>query len=292
MNPVNPRVLVVAVIAVCCMSLVPVLIRSTVANETTIGIVRLVIASLGLTPLLFGQRGFGALKLKDWLFIALIGLTFATHWWTYFFAIKTSSAGLGAIAVSTYGIHLLWINWLFKSQRPRPGEVLAIVLCFAGCLLVAPSLDFTSQSTRGFMVGLLSGLLYATLPLLHQRATHLPTTTRSWGQFAFAGLFFLLLWPQTDWQLAGDDWWRLVVLGVICTLVAHTLWVKASTELPAVFTSAAYYLYVPIAMGLSYLFLDEEMTITKVTGAGLIIFSSLMVVVLPVVRRGKVKPET
>lgn len=285
MNSATPRLLAVALIAVTSMSLVPVLIRSTVANETTIGIVRLGIAALGLTPLLIGQRGFGSLKIKDWLFIALIGLAFATHWWTYFFAIKKSSAALGAIAVSTYGIHLLWLNWLFKSQRAKLGEVLAVVLCFVGCLLVAPDLDLSNQATQGFLVGLLSGLLYATLPMLHQRATHLPTTMRSWGQFFFAGLFFLLLWPQSNWQLSGDDWWRLATLGVICTLVAHTLWVKASTELPAAFTSAAYYLYIPIAMSLSYFFLDEEMTVAKVAGALLIIGSSLTVVCYPMLRR-------
>lgn len=287
MTPVSPRLLTTALLSVSTMALVPVLISSINVNEITIGLVRVLIACAALTPLLLFKKLLKGLTASDWLALLLIGVVFAVHWWTYFYAIKNTSASLGALSLATYGIHVLWINCLLKAQRPRLSELLAILLCFCGCIIVAPSLDLSSQAAQGFLVGVLSGLIYAVLPFLHQRVSHLPTTVRSWGQFGFAGLFFLCFWPQTHWQFEFADVWRLLVLGVVSTLIAHTLWVKATTELPAVLSGAFYYLYIPIAMLLSYIFLDEPMTFAKVFGAVLIVGSCLLGIFLPIMLRGK-----
>ncbi len=287
MTPIQPRLIIVALTSICTMALVPVLVTVVDANELTIGLARVAIACAVLTPILFFKRAFSGLSRRDWLALLLIGIVFAVHWWTYFYAIRNSSASLGALSLATYGIHMLWINWLLKSQKPKLSDALAILLCFSGCIIVAPSLDLSNHATQGFVVGVLSGFIYALLPFMHQRIAHVPTAVRSWGQFSFAGLFFLLFWPQTNWQLDSNDWWGLLVLGIVSTLIAHTLWVKATTELPAVLSGAFYYLYIPIAMALSYFFLNEEMTFSKLLGASLIVGSCLLGILLPVMRRGK-----
>jgi drug/metabolite transporter (DMT)-like permease len=71
-----------------------------------------------------------------------------------------------------------------------------------------------------------------------------------------------------------------VVLGVVCTLIAHTLWIKVSTELPGNITATVYYFYVPLAMGFSYFLFDEQLSWQKITGASLIILANITVMVL------------
>ena len=230
MKSISPRLIIIALVSVSTMALVPVLVSSVTANEVTIGLVRVFIACLVLTPLLLWHKSFSSLKQKDWLAMLAIGMIFGLHWWTYFYAIKNSTPSLGALSLTTYGIHLVWINWLVSKQKPKLTDVIAILLCFCGCIIVVPSADIANHVTQAFLVGVLSGFLYALLPFFHQRVSHLPTTVRSWGQFSFAGLFFLLFWPQTHWQLSITDWQLLIVLGVVSTLIAHTLWVKRSEE--------------------------------------------------------------
>lgn len=285
MKTISPQLIVTALISVATMALVPVLVSSVAANEVTIGLVRVGIACVVLTPLLLWHKSFIELTSKDWFYLLFIGMIFGLHWWTYFYAIKNSTPSLGALSLTTYGIHLVWINWLISAQRPKFSDVFAVLLCFCGCIIVVPSADMANQVTQAFLVGVFSGLLYALLPFLHQRVNHLSTTVRSWGQFSFAGLFFLFFWPQIDWQLSINDWQLLIILGVVSTLIAHTLWVKVSTELPSILVSAFYYLYIPIAMALSYFFLDEPMTAAKLSGATLIVASCLLGIILPAIRK-------
>jgi drug/metabolite transporter (DMT)-like permease len=280
MGQITPRLLITAVAAVISMSLVPLLIRSTAANEITIGLVRLAIAVGLLSPFILLRSDLRKLTGSDWLGLSYIGIAFGFHWLTYFISIKMSSASIAALSISTYGIHLLLLNWLLKGQVIRLVEWAAVILCFVGVVLIAPSFNLRDQMTLGMLVGIFSGFLYASLPLLHQRILRVPTMNRAWGQFLFASLVFLPGLGYSNWDLSGGDWWRLLVLGVVCTVIGHSLWVKSSSELPPVITSVAYYLYVPLAMTGSFLFLGETITATMILGACFIITANISIAVL------------
>lgn len=272
MTRISLTLVAAAVFSVLSMSLVPLLVRTTQADEFVIGIVRIVVTLLFLTPIILRRPALRALTRKQWALLVLIGVIFGVHWLTYFISIKYSGASISALALSTFGIHLLIMNWLFNRQRLQAGEWIAVLVCFIGCVCVAPSFDLTDQTTQGLLIGIFSGMVYATLPLIHQRLRSVPTLIRAWGQFTFASLIFVPLLPWAKWSLLTfDDWWRLVALGIICTLIGHSLWVKVSTELPAVMTSVIYYLYVPIAMVASFWLLDEPIDAPMIVGAILII---------------------
>ena len=284
MGDTNPRLIAVALLAVTAMSLVPVLIKFTSANIETIGTARLGISLLALTPLMLFNRAFRGLTAGDWAWLVTAGLCFGLHWWTYFYAIKAAGAAAGAIAMSTFSIHLLLLNRIVHRHPVRLLDGLLVAVCILGCYLVVPAPSIDRGATLGFLVGVFSAFLYGAMPLMHRRIIHLPTTTRTWGQFAFAGLFFLALWPGTDWQLSNADWWALLVLGTVCTLFAHSLWVKASSELPGIVTSSIHYLYPPMTVAQSYVFLGERMTFATLLGTALIIGANLILLVAPWVR--------
>lgn len=268
------RLILIGVFAVLTMSAVPVLVKATDANAYTIGIARLAIAVAAFAPLMWWRRRLGALDARQWRQLVVIGLVFGVHWLTYFFSIKLATAAIAALTIVTYSVQYLLLAWLFNGERVMPVEWLAIAACFAGCVIVSPELSLGNHTSLGIAVGLVSALLYAALPLLHQRAASIGTPERTWGQFSFALLVFLPLWPRADWQLAGSDIQILLALGLLCTVVSHGLWVKSSTELPAIYSSMIYYLYLPGALVGSVLFLDEPMTPEKLAGCALVLGSS------------------
>ncbi|WP_299975750.1 DMT family transporter [uncultured Pseudoteredinibacter sp.] len=274
------RLILIAVLAVLSMSLVPVLIKSTSANEVSIGIFRLAIALIIISPLVFYKKLLSALSRQQLLGLFYIGFCFGLHWLSYFYSIKTAGAALAAIAVSTYGAHLILLNALFKGYRVSLSECLAIAVCIGGCVLVSPKVNWQEASSIGLISGLISAVLYAAMPLLHQRVGELPTLTRTWGQFAFALLVFLLFFSEFEMPKTTLDWQQLLALAIVCTLLAHGLWVKASTELPALFTAMIYYLYVPLAMLSSYYFLKEEIGLKMMLGAALIILANMSLALL------------
>lgn len=264
-----------AAIAVLLFACIPVVVRSIDANPFTIGIFRLAVASTGLAAFLAFRRDLKRVPAPDVARLVVIGLLFGAHWLTLFLAVKASSASIGAIGLSTYGVDLLVLGALFTSQKIRATDTIAVLVAAAGAVLVVPSFDLRNDVAYGMLLSSLSALLYACLPLLHQRWSHIPGTTRALGQFTFALLFFLLFLGKADWNLAPRDWAGLLFLAIGVTLIAHSLWVRVTTRLSPSATSLVYYANIPIAIALGVILLGEPLTPRTITGALLIIGGSV-----------------
>ena len=275
----NRSMLSIALFSIALMSIVPVIIKGISANEVTIGIVRLLIAAIGIALLtLATKRKLITRRTIPWQL--LLGLMFSLHWFTYFKSLKMSTVSLGAIGVATFGIHLLWLNRIFFKEPLKRSDYLAVLLAFAGAVLVTPDSNLNPDHFVGFGIAVFSGLAYATLPIINRKATFLSTEQKAFGQFGFGLLFFGPFAGFGVWQLSQMDWAGLLVLGLVCTLAGHTLWIKASSALPNSITATIYYVYIPIAMTLSVIFFDEQLGLNKLAGAGLIISANIMVVLL------------
>ncbi|MCG8612401.1 MAG: DMT family transporter [Pseudomonadales bacterium] len=264
------------------MGFVPVLIFGIDANEATIGFARLAIGTFGIALLMMARREFRQISRRELFWLASLGIMFAVHWYLYFWSIKRAGAALAAIAVCTFGIHLLLVNRVAYGDRIRRIDLCAVAIAIGGVMIATPFHADSFEQGIGFIVGVFSGFLYACLPPINRQIAHLPTNFRALGQFGFGFIGFLFLWPLTEWQtLQQHDWYGLLALGVICTIGAHTLWNKVSTELPGNLTAVISYLYIPLAMLLSALFLDEAITWQMVAGATLIITANLLVALTP-----------
>ncbi|MFP5245063.1 MAG: DMT family transporter, partial [Thermoanaerobaculia bacterium] len=265
-----------AVLALLLFGCIPVTVKFVAANAYTIGIFRLAVATLVLGSVLAARRQLRAVPRADVLRLAIIGLLFGGHWLTLFLGIKISTASIGAIGLSTYGVDLLLLGALLRGERPRLSDMIAVLLAAIGAILVIPSFDWGNRTALGMTLASLSALMYASLPLLHQRWSHIPNATRTLGQFGFALLFFLAFAGKTDWRLAPRDWYGLLFLAVGVTLIGHSLWVRVTTHLPPTVTSIIYYGNIPVAVALSVILLREPLTARTVSGALLIIGGSVL----------------
>ncbi len=270
--------LLTAFIAVVLMASVPIVVKLVSASEIEVGTLRLLIASVGMTLWLKWSRVSWRLTADQWRMLILLGITFAIHWYAYFKSIKLSTPSIAAIGVSTYGIHLVLLSAIFLKQKINVADGVALVLAMVGVYLVIPDLDWQSDYFQGLLVSIFSGILYACLPIIHQLGKEVPNRMRAWGQFSFALMVFLPFGLFESWQLGLNDWVGLVFLGVVATLIAHSLWVKATTELPGAIASMVYYLYVPLAMALSYVLVDEQITGLMILGAALIILANFLTI--------------
>ncbi len=279
--------LITAITAVVLMACVPVIVKLVSATEIEVGTLRLLIASLGMTLWLKFSKVNWNFSGRQWRMLMLLGVTFALHWYAYFKSIKLATPSIAAIGVSTYGIHLVLLSALFLKQKITLADGIALVMAMVGVYLVVPQVDWHSVYFQGLLVSILSGVLYACLPIIHQFSKDISNSARAWGQFTFAFAVFVPFSAFESWQLTQFDWLGLIFLGVVATLVAHSLWVKATTELPGAIASMVYYLYVPMAMALSYVFIQEKITTLMILGAALIISANLITIVYRFVQQRK-----
>lgn len=275
-TPQVVRTAVEATVALLLFGCIPVVVKMVSANPYTIGTFRLAITTLVLGSFMAVRGELRRVARRDLTALAVIGFLFFGHWLTLFFAVKTSSASIGAIGLSTYGVDLLILGILFAGERPRPVVIVAVLLAAIGAVLVVPKFDLHDETAVGMLLACFSALMYASLPLLHQRWSHIPTGIRTLGQFGFALLFFSLFLTKTKWDLTPRDWGGLLFLAIGVTLIAHSLWVRVTTRLSPSATSILYYGNIPFAIALSALVLHEPLTARTLSGAALIITGGLL----------------
>jgi drug/metabolite transporter (DMT)-like permease len=258
------------------MSGVPVLIKFTSLNPITIGTVRLLIASLLMGIFFIIRKEKLTLKYGNIKNLALIGFIFSVHWITYFLSIKTSTPSIGILGASTYGIHLIFLGWIFLKTKPTWVDGVAIFIAITGTYIIIPEFSFSNKITLGLVLSILSGLFFALLPILHQKNQHLSNNVRSLGQYIFALPLFLVFSSHFEFSWSSADIYSLLYLGIFGTFLAHTFWINVTTKLPTTFTSIIFYVVIPLTMFLSYIWLKESMTIEKLSGALLIILANIM----------------
>ncbi len=286
MIDLNKRALIAGFAAVLLMASVPSIIKLISVNEFEIAIIRLVVGVVGVGLWLAVKKQWQPLSKKQWLILLGLGLTFALHWYTYFKGIKLSTPSIAAIGVSTYGIHLMLLSHWLLGQRYHWNDWVALLLALIGLVMVIPEFNFESSFTLGLVLAVISGFLYACLPIFHQKARELPNAIRAFSQFLFALVPFLLFLPLTNFAAATQaDWQGLIYLGIVATLFAHTLWVKATTELPGNVASSIYYLYIPCAVSVSIFLTGESISSSLIVGASLIVAANFLTLVK---HRGKV----
>ncbi|PIQ49597.1 MAG: hypothetical protein COW03_04390 [Cytophagales bacterium CG12_big_fil_rev_8_21_14_0_65_40_12] len=272
----NTRSYIEGILASFLFGCTPVFIKKVSANAYTIGVVRLAIASILVYFLFVGYKRLKGLNKKDWKSLAVIGLVFGLHWVTYFTAVKTATPSLAILGVSSFGIYLLLFDWLIHKKKPTAFNWAMIALAVCGILLIVPEFTLGNNYTLGLLIALVSAFFFAILPLLQQKNKHIHSYTRAWGQYSFALIFFTFFISETEWNLSPSDWGYLGILAILCTLGAHTLWLRATTNLPNTSSGLIYYLSIPVAMIVSYFFLDEAMPAQKILGAVLIVMSNVI----------------
>jgi len=129
------------------------------------------------------------------------------------------------------------------------------------------------------VIGILSGLAAAVLPLLHQHHEEINVHVRAWGQFTFALPVFCLLWPLTDWSIRPSEIPLLLYLGLGIALVGHGMWVHVTTVLSTTTISIISYLYLPCSLIFGYLLLgdSEKLTGWALVGTVLVLIANALV---------------
>lgn len=265
-----------AAITLILMAGIPVFIKFTIANPLTIGIFRLSVATLLMFVFFRPDKHLGSVRKSMFFPLISIGILFAMHWLTYFWSIKLATASIGILGMSTYGIHLIFLGWVFRKEKPGLFDFLALMIAVFGTYFIVPEFSFSNQVTIGIMLGIISGFCFALLPILHQQNQGIPERIRIFSQFTFALIVFLFFIPWADWELQTVDWWSLMYLAVPGTFIAHSLWVRVTTRLSTIISSLIFYLIVPMTMVISHFWLSEPMPIEKVVGALLIVLGNVI----------------
>jgi len=197
---------------------------------TAIVLGRTMIAALTLAALLVARRQRVA---PASIRVAMNGAILALHWVTFFAAVRLAGVAVALLGYASFPLFVL----LLERRILGGGNVerVTAVLATVGLVALVPEFTWSSGIVRGLALGVASAFTFALLAVRNRKLVEqmTPSTLALW-QNAFAALCLapiVALGPPVS--PTAIDIALLVVLGVVCTGVAHTLFIASLQRVSA-----------------------------------------------------------
>jgi drug/metabolite transporter (DMT)-like permease len=223
-----------------------------------------------------GRRGFRVGSRRDLLRLLVCGFVLAVHWTTFFQSVQVSSVAVGLLAYSSFPVFTAFLEPLLMRERWDPASLKYALLCVLGIGLIVPRFDLSDAVLRGILWGLLAGLTFAFLTVLDRDlAGRHPSLKVAFYQDLFAALFLLPVVLPLGLAFSGRDLALVAILGVLCTALAHTLFIEGMKRVGARTASVLSALEPVYGILLALVFLKESPSLRTVSGGAIVLATAL-----------------
>ena len=163
---------------------------------------------------------------RDYLLMITAGIVLAVHWTTFMQSIQTSTVAIGTLTFSTFPLFVTFLEPVLFREKIRLSSVVSAVIMLCGVLFIVPEFQLGNTMTQGVVWGMTGSLSYAVLSLMNRKFMEKYTSSlTAFYEQATAGIVLLpsvfLLKPAVN----GKDILVLLLLGVVFTAVAHTMYI-------------------------------------------------------------------
>ena len=219
-------------------------------------------------------QAFQARSRRDGALLVAQGGLLALHWTAFFQSINVSTVAIGLLAFSSFPLFTAALEPLLLRQRPSRLQLAGALCVLPGVYLLAPKLTLTSSATRGVLWGLLAGATFALLSVSNRwLARAYPSAVISLYQDAAAAVVLapVLLIAHPARLFAPRQLLLLLTLGVLCTAIAHTLFIEGMRHATAQLASLIATLEPVWGIGFALLVLGEVPTARTLAGGAIIL---------------------
>lgn len=230
---------------------------------------RTAIASVALAALLRVLRepsgGF------EWR-LAAGGAVLALHWIAFFRAVQMSSVAVGLLGYASFPLFVLIVEAIFLRRRLHLADWVTVALVTSGLLLLVPEFRIENRVVQGLCWGMLSGLMFALLTVGNRALVSRRSATGvALWQNACAAACLVPGFALDPVLPTPRDVALLIVLGVVCTALAHTLFIRSMRVLSAHTASVIAALEPVYGIALAFALLGEAPGWRTLIGAALIV---------------------
>ena len=269
------------------MGLIGALVDWATAPESALLVIRFATAGLVLGVVFARRRPLaGAGAPGVWPRLLVMGLVDAFTLLLFFVAIRGTSVAIGMFLQFLAPV---WVALLAPRVSRVPTERIvypALAIALGGLVVIlAPSLlgEGIRLSAGGVAAGLAAGIGYAVFQLVVKDLTKRVSAVTI--VFTEAWLDALILLPLALWQTVGSGYHLTtgdlvagLVLGVLCTAIAYTMWTEGVGRIKVQHSAILGYLEPVSAPLYALLLLGQGISVWTVGGGALIVVAGLLVV--------------
>lgn len=231
------------------------------------------IASLALFSRVAGIRHAepGAV-LARWKALLVSGVMLSVHWVTFFVSVKVGGIAVATLGFASFPAFITFIEWAALRERVTRAEWLRLAIVSVGLVLVTPSFSLADRGTEGLLWGVLSGATFGMLAVINRRWLSGLDAFQVAGAQNLVVLLTLSAWVLPYFgEVDVMSWFWIAVLGVVCTGLAHWLFVSSLRELPARTAGLVVSLEPVYAIAFAWVLFGQEPALRTIAGGALMI---------------------
>ena len=208
------------------------------------------------------------------------GAVLALHWVSFFAAIQTATVAIGLLGFASFPLFVLILEWLLLRRQWTPRKVATALLVTFGLVALVPSFSLHDRTVQGLAWGLVSGFTFALLAVLNRRlvASRRAVDVAFWQNLTAALCLLPFAWasPAALGAINARDITLIVVLGLVCTALAHTLFIAGLRVISAHTASVIVALEPVYGIALALLLLGEVPGVRTLIGGALIVGAAFL----------------
>jgi len=228
--------------------------------------------------ILLSKERFGLKRASHYCIFAGLGGLLALHWWSFFHSIQISTVAIGLITFSTFPVFTVFLECLFFKEKISWPDIIAALVTVSGIACIVPAFDLNQSAAVGVIFGILSGISFAVLQIVNRK--YVQTYSGRLITFYQTGIAAFALLPVVTFSgnnFSLSDVGMLMVLGILCTAAAHSLFING-LRLVKVRTASIIAGLEPVyGIIFAMLFLYELPSWKEICGGAVILFAALWV---------------
>lgn len=233
---------------------------------------------------------------KNALLLILSGIFIAFNWILLFESYRYTTIATATLCYYMAPVLIILAAPFLFGEKMTFKKIVCVLLAVIGIVLVSdsPGGESGTQNTVGILLGLGAAMLYAGVILMNKRISDIGAIDKTLVQLASAGIvmipYLLLTEEITSISYTPQSVILLVLLAIVHTGFAYTLYFGAIEWLPAQTTAIFSYIDPVVAILLSTIIFNEHMSIGGIIGA-ILILGATLIQEMPILQRKNSTPK-
>lgn len=211
---------------------------------------------------------------NDYYLIVLAGVIMAIHWFTFLQAIDMATVAVGTITFSTFPLFVTFLEPFFYKEKLKLKNIIVAIVMLLGILITIPEFSLKNQMTSAIVIGMIGSLSYALLCLINRYFSKSydgkMICLYEQGVAAFVLLPSLFI---VEINLTIVDFLALVFLGIVCTAIAHSIYISSLKKIKVHTASIISGMESVYSIVLALILLHEMPSMKKIFGGALVLMT-------------------
>ena len=209
---------------------------------------------------------------NDYYLIVLAGVIMAIHWFTFLQAIDMTTVAVGTITFSTFPLFVTFLEPFFYKEKLKLKNIIVAIVMLLGILITIPEFSLKNQMTSAIVIGMIGSLSYALLCLINRYFSKSYDgkiiCLYEQGVAAFVLLPSLFI---VEINLTIVDFLALVFLGIVCTAIAHSIYISSLKKIKVHTASIISGMESVYSIVLALILLHEMPSMKEIFGGAIVI---------------------